>query len=405
MWGASAVAWTGVALLMMGALGVAIALTTLPPVGFTAPFIGFTLILVVTSAARDIRRRRALAALVYLEQAVRLNLPLTPMLASSRLGERPGVARRVLHMEELLAAGTSVADAVEAALPELPGRVLRSVRSGERLGRLPEALARASEGERPREPHDPTRMFYRSYPLLLLAGVSIVVMNLMIFVMPKLAWIFRDFGMPVPAVTRRVMDFAEMLGPVLMIGSALLVLALAGRATWELFSPRRARLGLRWVTDPVEWALPVVGSGAMDRGMADVCWLLAGAVEAGLPIDRAIAEAERLDVNAMLARRIARWREEVEGGASLADGARRARLPHVLVGMLEASTTDLAEVFRFLSRYYATRFSRTQALLRGAFVPVVAVTMGAVVAVVGLSLFVPLIALIELMAPKIGRVL
>lgn len=404
-WFASATAWTAIGIFAMLVIGGLLAFFTLPPVGFTAPLLAFTLVLVVASAARDIRRRRALTALNYLEQAVRLNLPLAPLLASARLGERTGVARRVLHLEELLSSGASVADAVDAALPELPGRVLRSVRSAERLGRLPEALARASESERPREPHDPARMFYRSYPLILLAGVSLVVMLLMIFVMPKLQDIFKDFGLPVPWITRQLNSFAIMLGPVVTLISILLVVTLAGRAMWDLFVPRHARIGVRWLTDPIEWSLPVVGRAAMDRGMADVCWLLAGAVDSGLPIDRAIAEAERLDTNAMLSRRIARWRTEVESGASLADAARRARLPHVLVGMLEGATPDTADVFRFLSRYYASRFSRTQALLRAAAVPLIALSMGIVVALVALSLFIPMINLIDRVTPQMGRIL
>jgi type II secretory pathway component PulF len=298
-----------------------------------------------------------------------------------------------------------VSDAVEAALPELPGRVVRGLRASERLGRLPEGLRRAAEGERPREPHDPTRAFYRAYPLLLLAAVSLVVMLLAIFVMPKFEDIFKDFGVQMPGVTRGLMSFAEMLGPVIAVGSGVLILVLTGRAMWDLFAPRRMRVGTRWLTDPIEWVVPLVGRAAMDRGMADVCWLLADAVEAGLPIEAAIAGAERLDVNAVLYGRLVKWRRNVEGGMGLADGARRARMPRLLVGMVGTTAADLGEVFRFLSRYYAGRFSRTQALLRAAVVPAIAIGMGLVVAAVALGLFVPMVSLINHMTPQIGRVL
>ncbi len=53
-----------------------------------------------------------------------------------------------------------------------------------------------------------------------------------------------------------------------------------------------------------------------------------------------------------------------------------------------------AEVFRFLGRYYRSRFSRLKILARGAAVPAVVIFFGVIVAIVMLGLFLPLIVLI-----------
>jgi type II secretory pathway component PulF len=59
------------------------------------------------------------------------------------------------------------------------------------------------------------------------------------------------------------------------------------------------------------------------------------------------------------------------------------------------AATNMADVFRFLSRYYAGKFSRLAILLQGAAVPATAIAFGAIVAFVALSLFTPMIALIN----------
>ena len=66
-----------------------------------------------------------------------------------------------------------------------------------------------------------------------------------------------------------------------------------------------------------------------------------------------------------------------------------------------ATTRDsdgLVQVLGFLWRYYEYRFVRARAILQSAYVPVIVFLMGALVAIVGLSLFQPMAMLNEHMA-------
>jgi type II secretory pathway component PulF len=56
---------------------------------------------------------------------------------------------------------------------------------------------------------------------------------------------------------------------------------------------------------------------------------------------------------------------------------------------------EIVDVFRFLARYYDSRFARTAVILHAAMVPAMTILMGVVVAVVARSLFDPLIALLD----------
>ena len=138
--------------------------------------------------------------------------------------------------------------------------------------------------------------------------------------------------------------------------------------------------------------------------MADVCNVLADALEAGHAPPQALTNAAELKLNAVLRRRLRRWAQRVEAGVPLADAARAARMPKLLVGMLSsASGADVPRVLQFLARYYESRFSRASELLRGAILPTMAVGFGALVLLIACSLLLPLADLADAMCAKLSQ--
>ena len=113
------------------------------------------------------------------------------------------------------------------------------------------------------------------------------------------------------------------------------MLVWTGLALWQMFHPVRfSSLFGRGIRDRIVWATPVAHGIARDRGLADAFDLIAGAVQNGMPIDRAFAEAANLEINAALRDRFERWAQAILGGASLADAARAARMPRLVAAML-----------------------------------------------------------------------
>jgi general secretion pathway protein F len=144
---------------------------------------------------------------------------------------------------------------------------------------------------------------------------------------------------------------------------------------------------------------------ARDRGLADAFDLIAGGMRNGLTIERALDEAAQLNINIILRERFERWAHGIAGGASLADAARAAPMPPLVVGMLVnvQATNAAGEVFAFLARYYHTRYSRTAALAYGAAVPLVVFFFGIIVAIVALSLLSPMISIINGLTSSVQR--
>ncbi len=143
--------------------------------------------------------------------------------------------------------------------------------------------------------------------------------------------------------------------------------------------------------------LPIVGRMRMVRAMGEAMTFAADAVEAGRPLDTSLLEAAQLSSNIWLRRRINQWIDLMNRGELPSEAARKAGMPRMVWGMLATAiqTPDLAPVLHFLGRYYSTRFSRSVALLEASLAPVAAIVMGFFVCLLALSVFAPLISLIQ----------
>ena len=358
------------------------------------------LLLLILWGIRIVRKRRVTTLLSYLDQAVRLNLPLPRMLSAATTSERGTLALRLMHVRALVEEGAPLGAALEAAVPEMPHRESSIIAASERIGRLgggidhclrqrAQALRRSSMDE---------QVFYRAYPLVMVVMLSFVIGMVMVFVLPKFEQIFQDFGVELPWITRTIFGIAREIGPALLFAIVAAALIICAMWLFQVVNPARSRGMLpRRARDRMFWVLPLLHAVERDRGLADAFDLLAEAFTIGTPADRALAEAASLGVNEVLRQRLHRWTLAVSSGASLGDGARAASLPPLVVGMLSnvSATAAAADVFAFLARYYRTRFSRTAALLEGAIVPLVTFFFAFLVLAVALAMFMPLIALIQ----------
>jgi type II secretory pathway component PulF len=290
---------------------------------------------------------------------------------------------------------------VLASVPQIPGRVLALVAAAERAGRLPQVLSRLMKQRRAASVRRWDSIpFYRVYPLILGLVVIGVGAMLVICVAPKFEQIFKDFRTPLPEVTRLSLQFARDSGPWIALLAMLML-------CWLILSTvasrwRGSAFGL--VEDPLDWLvnrLPWIGKVRAYRALGDVLEFASDGVAEGRPLDATLLEASQITANSHVREQIENWVTQMSRGRTLADAARDAGLPRLVSSMLATAqqTPDVAEVFRFLGRYYSTRFSRAAAILQAAVIPVVVILMGCVVAWMELSVLLPLMRLVDRMSP------
>lgn len=349
--------------------------------------------------ARMLRRSRAMLAVNYLEQAVRLNLPLAPMLISAESSERGPMRRRLARLRLGLESGYPIGASLLQAFPGAPPRVIGLISAGERLGRLPQALHRTATTERHilrDRRHSLQAIMLRWYPMLIAVGVLPVFALIMIYVMPKFKRITRDFHIPLPGVTLWLIEIWDVMAVPLYIAAGIIMAWACARMFIDLFPFRRPprRFGL---FDRFFWSIPPWRGIVRSRALGDACHVIADALNAGQPADRAIFDASHISPNMFFGSQMQEWARYVGEGILMSDAAQRAGMPPIVSGMLRPAqdTAGAAEVFAFLARYYDGRHSKAAALLEGAAIPVLVLVMASFVLTLALGMFLPIIKMIE----------
>jgi len=336
--------------------------------------------------------------LCYLEQATRLNLPLPELIGAAARGERGILSIRLTHLQRALAKGAPISLAMMSAAPELPERTVRIVGFAEQVGRLPQTLRRLVEQHAAaiqRRRHAQTLNWM--YPFCVLAMLFLVVSGVMMFIVPKFEKIFEDFGIDLPAITKSVIHSAlwmagKLPGQIVpgVFWFAILLLICAALVVLRKFA------GSWSLSQAVFWYMPVACRPVRDRAMADLCYGLGQAAEAGVPLHTALDYAGRMTVNPVLAARIRRWQQNLADGLDQTQAAVRAGMPDLVGGMLATAPGEqgTAQVFDFLARYYGNRGDKLVTLFLAATEPIVVILMGVVVGFVVTGLFMPLVELI-----------
>jgi type II secretory pathway component PulF len=166
------------------------------------------------------------------------------------------------------------------------------------------------------------------------------------------------------------------------------------------------------MVDAVLWHVPLAGRLSRDRSMAEVCRFLADTSRAGVPLPEALEQAEGLHINTRAREQVASWRLAILAGRPVAQAAEEAGMPRLVRGFLDNAAApragggeNVANVFDFLARYYAGRFSRLWILLKAAYEPAALLLLGLLVGFVTYALFYPLVVLIEAVIgnyPQVG---
>lgn len=400
--------WMGISVVIVGLLTGAFS-SAVPMLGAMTPFMSLLILVALAMLLRGARRKQGMLAVNYLEQAVRQNLPIPPMLAAAERAESGTMRRRLGNLRRQIEGGAPVSIALAVATPGVPARALGVIAVGERIGRLPEALARVVRpaADKPEE-REPVQMIYlRWYPLAMLLSLGTVATTLIIFVIPKYKDIFRDFGLPLPAITEWVLDAYVVLAAPFAVAMALVTLVFCGRMFASVIPIPGPPFSMwRWLTDRLAWVTPVWRGSARSRGLADLSYAMADAVEIGQPMDLALLECADACTNLVLHNRVIAWSQYVTLGTPIAEAARKAGLPALVPNLLRTADgpAGVRNVFLFLARYYDSRHGAAAALIQGAAVPVMVAIFGGVIACLALAMFLPLVTLMNHL-PVTGRLL
>ena len=327
------------------------------------------------------RQLATLALVSPLEEALR---------TIARQTEREHVQRILLNVHGAVLEGRRLSEAMGREPASFPPLYRAMVAAGETSGTLSEILERLAGLLERQALVRGKVMSALAYPIVLAFFASFIVFALMIFVVPKVVEQFEDIGQRLPFITRMVIGLSQFLASwwwALLIGIAALAF-LAVQALRD--DERRLRFDRRLLR------LPLLGRLLRDLHAARMARTLSTMVGSRLPLLEGLKLTTLTVHNRALRAASAEIAETVRTGGSLSGALRKAGVfPPLLVYLAASGEASgrldimLERAADYLEREFDSFTSAALALLE----PAIIVIMGAIVALIVLSIMLPILQL------------
>lgn len=308
----------------------------------------------------------------------------------ARQTERDHVRQILTLVHSGVLEGRRLSEAMGRAPSSFPALYRGMVAAGESSGALPEILERlALLLERQGQVRSKV-LSALAYPIVLAVVAAFVVFALMIFVVPKVVEQFEDIGQQLPFLTRMVIGLSHFLAAwwwALALGIAAFAL-LAARAL------RDEALRLRF--DRAVLRLPFFGRLIRDLHAARMARTLSTMIASRLPLLEGLRLTTQTVHNRALRVASADIAEAVRSGGSLSGALKRAGVFPPLLVYLAASGEASGRLDIMLERaadYLEREFDSFTATALALLEPAIIVIMGAVVALIVLSILLPILQL------------
>ena len=296
--------------------------------------------------------------------------------------------REVLsRIHEDVTGGKSVSDAMRAQADVFGDAYVASVAAGEAAGQLPEVLGRLADLQRSEIRNRATIRTLLAYPILLASVSAAVVCGLVGFVLPKFEDIFRQFEVPLPAITQVIVAFSVVLREYSWIW---LPLVLAGIAA--IIVSRYVESGRRW-WDRAFLNTVILRDITRAFYIGRTFRLLGLMIESGVPLLEGLRLTRNAVRNSLYRDLFTELEDAILNGRGLANSLIKAGfVPPVAAEMVLTAerTGTLGMVTELMGAHYEeegeTRLRELATLLE----PVIIVTMGIIVATIVLAVMLPM---------------
>jgi type IV pilus assembly protein PilC len=310
-----------------------------------------------------------------LANLIESGMPLTVALSSmAHLQSRgiPGEASRQLRQDVM--EGKSLSEAMNRQGVTFPHMLVSMVRAGEQSGALVEVLRRVAQHYERFAEVQSKFISALIYPAIVgCVGLTIIIF-FMTFMLPRFTSIFEGMRVKMPASTQLLMDVSSFFSQGstwLAIGVAVMVLTIV------FFRFRATPLGLRRI-DSWKLSLPVIGRVLRLNLFAQFARTLATLLHNGVPVLTALKITEDVLPNQMLKDAIARTREDVTDGKTLAQPLARSRIfPQLMIDLVKIGeeTGDVPGALQNVANTYENELSQALRIMTNLIEPVMIIVM------------------------------
>ena len=302
--------------------------------------------------------------------------------------DRPAARAVLERVHGAVLEGRRLSDAMALQGSAFPPLYRAMVSAGETSGALAPILERLAEGLERDQVVRGKVITALVYPAVLAVVALGVIMAMMTFVVPRVVDQFESMNQTLPLLTRVVIGLSEAMRDRGWMAALGLALAIAGAAA-ALRDP-----AIRLRVDTAILRLPLVGRLTRDLHGAKMARTLATMIAAGLPVLEGLTITARTVSNRRLRLATEMMAEAVREGGGLSAAMRRADVfPPILVTMTASGESGgrLEPMMERAADYLEREFSTFTAVMLSLIEPAIIVVMGGVVALIVLSILLPIL--------------
>ena len=302
--------------------------------------------------------------------------------------DKPAVRRVLEGVHGGVLEGRRLSEAMALQGQAFPALYRAMVSAGESSGALGPILERLADGMERDQTVRGKVVTALVYPAVLAVVALGVIGALMTFVVPKVVDQFADMNQALPLLTRLVIGLSDLMRNWSWL--AALIIVLGGLTGAALIRNPAHRLRL----DGALLRLPIVGRLARDLHGAKMARTLSTIISAGLPVLEGLTITARTVSNRRLRQATETMADAVREGGGLSAAMRRADVfPPILVYMTASgeSSSRLEPMLDRAADYLEREFATFTAVMLSLLEPAIIVVMGGVVALIVLSILLPIL--------------
>jgi len=302
--------------------------------------------------------------------------------------ERPNVRRILSGVHAGVVEGQRLSEAMARQGAAFPPLYRATVAAGEASGALAPILERLADGLERDQLVRGKVITALVYPAVLALVALGVVIALMVFVVPKVVDQFDSMNQTLPLLTRAVIGVSDLMRH----WGWLFLLLLVGGGAGFVAGLRKPEF--RLAVDRRILRLPIIGRLTRDLHGARMARTLSTMITAGLPVLEGLTITARTVSNRALRAATEMMADAVREGGGLSAAMRRADVfPPILVHMTASGEASgrLEPMMERAADYLEREFSTFTAVLLSFLEPAIIVVMGGVVALIVLSILLPIL--------------
>jgi type IV pilus assembly protein PilC len=302
------------------------------------------------------------------------------------------LSRSVLDVSRRIEQGENLSDAMAQHPEAFDDMYLSMVRAGERAGTLDKIVEQMAVYL---EKMDAIKTKVRSamaYPTFVLLFAISMTLVLLIWIVPKFAEIYAEFGQALPGLTQTIINVSNMIRD-----NALLVVAGVLALLILMWMWGRTAAG-RYVFDSFKIKVPVFGPIVRKAVMSRFARTFGVLLSSGLPILDALQLVRGAAGNAVVSSAIGKVKNSVAAGQGITESFRATgKFPEMVLQLMATGeeSGDLDNMLLKSSDFYDRQVEASVQGLASLIEPFMIILVGGIVGIIVVSMFLPIFYLGE----------